>query len=242
MVAVTGASRGLGSRIAVAAADAGAQVVLLARSVDAMAAVAGQIGPAARVIGVDVADPTSVGSAFEELADVHGRLDVLVNNAGAGAPQILEELSDEDLLGQMAVNFLGPLYCIRAALPLLRAAGGGDVINISSVAVLDPYPTMWLYSASKAALELASVGLVDELRPDGIRVSVLRSGSMDDTGFQAGWSEQSKQRAFDLAAAAGRERFAGGDPVAPELLAQWVVEIASLPPGVRAGLVELRPS
>lgn len=142
----------------------------------------------------------------------------------------------------MALNFLAALYCIRSALPLLRAAGASDVINISSVAVLDPYPTMWLYSASKAALELASIGLVDELRPDGIRVSVLRAGSIGDTGFQSGWTTRGRQRAFEMAAAAGRERFAGADPVAPELLAHWVVEIASLPPGVRAGLVELRPS
>lgn len=239
---VTGASRGLGASIAAALAAEGAQVALLARSAEALAVVATQIGRAAQSFPVDVADGASVRRAFARLAERYARVDVLVNNAGAGEPHTLEELSDEQLQREVATNLLGPLYCISAAMPLLRAAGGGDVVNISSVAVLNPYPTMWLYSASKAALELASVGLVDELRADRIRVSVLRAGSIDGTSFQDCWGEQAKQRAFEIARAAGREAFAGGVPVAPELLARLVIEIVTLPPQARLGLVELRPS
>ena len=238
---MTGASRGLGRAIADALAAEGATVELLARDAVALATAADEIGRAAHPVTADVGDPDSVAAAFAVIGQRHGSIDVLVNNAGAGAPRALEERSDADLQGEVAVNFLGPLYCVRAALPLLRAAGGGDVINISSVAVLNPYPTMWLYSAAKAALELASAGLVDELRPDNVRVSVLRTGSIAGTGFQDGWSDAGRERAAELAAGAGRERFAGGAPVDPQVLAGWVVEIVALPPGVRAGLVELRP-
>ena len=239
---VTGASRGLGASIAATLAGEGARVELLARDSPALAAVVERLGSCAHPITTDLTDPASIASAFETVAERHGWIDVLVNNAGAGAPRALEELTDGDLDNELAVNFLGPVRCIRAAVGLLSAAGGGDVINVSSVAVLNPYPTMWLYSAAKAALELASAGLVDELRPHGIRVSVLRTGSIAGTGFQDGWSEEGRRRAAELANAAGRERFAGAAPVDPDVLARWVLEIAALPPGVRAGLVELRPS
>jgi hypothetical protein len=75
-----------------------------------------------------------------------------------------------------------------------------------------------------------------------VRISVLRSGSIDGTSFQESWIAQAKERAFEIAQAAGRERFAGGVPVAPDLLARFVVEIAALPREARLGLVELRPS
>ena len=238
---VTGASRGLGSAIAAACAGAGAEVALIARGAEALDGVAASIGAAAGSFPADVADPASVRRAFAAIGERHGRVDLLVNNAGGGAPKALERLSDAELEAQVATNLLGPLHCIRAALPLLRAAGGGDVVNISSVAVLNPYPLMWLYSAAKAALELASTGLADELRADDVRVSVLRSGSIGGTAFQEGWDADERDRAFALASAQGRARFAGGAPVSPDLLAGWVVEIAALPREARAGLVELRP-
>jgi NADP-dependent 3-hydroxy acid dehydrogenase YdfG len=216
--------------------------VLLARSAEALAVVAAEIGDAAHAIAVDVADPAAVREAFAQIGQHHAHVDLLVNNAGAGAPSTLEELSDEQLHAEVATNFLGPLYCTRAALPMLRAGGGGDVVNISSAAVLNPYPMMWLYSAAKSALELASTALAQELRPDGVRVSVLRVGSIAGTGFQEGWSETSKERAFAMADEEGRERFAGGAPVEPALLAGWVVELAALPREVRVGLIDVRPS
>ncbi len=239
---MTGASRGLGAEIAVALAAQGALVCLLARSAEALEEVAARIGDGAVMVAADVSDPASVAHAFAAIAERHQHIDLLVNNAGAGGPTTLEELTDEQLHAEVGVNFFAPLYCTRSALPLLRAAGGGDVINISSVAVLNPYPTMWLYSAAKAALELASAGLVEELRPDGIRVSVLRVGSIAGTSFQDGWNEERTQRAFELARAEGRERFAGGAPIEPALLASWVVELATLPAHARVGLIDVRPS
>jgi NADP-dependent 3-hydroxy acid dehydrogenase YdfG len=226
----------------VALAAEGAKVELLARSASALAEVAAEIGPAARAVPVDVTNPVGISRAFAEIGERHQHVDLLVNNAGAGAPHTLQELTADDLHSEIAVNFFAPLLCIRASLPLLRLAGHSDVINISSTAVLSPYPTMWLYTAGKAALEHASLGLVDELRPDGVRITVLRVGSIAGTSFQDDWDEGRKQRAFAIARGMGREHFAGTVPIAPGLLAAWIVEISNLAPEARIGLIDVRPS
>jgi NAD(P)-dependent dehydrogenase (short-subunit alcohol dehydrogenase family) len=238
---VTGASRGLGVRIAAAFAEEGADVALLARSGDRLAAAALDIGERAHPFATDVADPASVAETFAAVGARYGRVDVLVNNAAVGSPQTLEELTDAGLAAELATNFAGPLYCTRAALPLFRAAGGGDVINLSTVAVQNPYPTMWLYSATKAARETASIGLAEELRPDGVRVMVLRVGSFAGTAFQDAWSPERKERAEKTAHQAGRERFAGEGRVSQDLIAGWAVEIAAMPGEARVGLLEVRP-
>jgi NADP-dependent 3-hydroxy acid dehydrogenase YdfG len=237
---VTGASRGLGVRIAAAFAGEGAEVAMLARS-DDLAAVAREIGARAHPFPADVADPVSVAGAFTAIGAQFGRIDVLVNNAAVGSPHTLEELTDAELAAETMTNFAGPLYCTRAALPFFRAAGGGDVINLSTVATQSPYPSMWLYSATKAALEVASTGLAEELRPDNVRVTVLRVGSVADTAFRDGWSPDRRARAEQIADAAGRERFAGEGRLSPDLIAGWAVQIAATPAEARVGLVEIRP-
>jgi meso-butanediol dehydrogenase/(S,S)-butanediol dehydrogenase/diacetyl reductase len=241
LVVVTGGSRGLGPRIGARCANEGANVALLARDSRQLQTVAAAIGPAASAYATDVARPESVRAAFAAIGARYGRVDVLVNNAAIGAPHTIEEMTDDDLAGQLATNVAGPITCIRAALPLLRAAGGGDVINVSTVAVANPFPTMWLYSATKAALEAASAGLAEELAPDGVRVSVLRVGSIADSSFQERWPAERKERAEQLARGTGRERFAGAGRTDPDLLAEWVVRIATMPPEARVGVLEIRP-
>jgi meso-butanediol dehydrogenase/(S,S)-butanediol dehydrogenase/diacetyl reductase len=240
-VVVTGASRGLGARIGAVCAAEGAQVALLARDEQGLRVVADGIGSAATPFTTDVADPASVGASFAAIGERYGRVDVLVCNAAVGSPHTLEELTDEDLALELATNVAGPITCIRAALPLLRAAGGGDVINVSTVAVTNPYPTMWLYSATKAALETASSGLAEELRPDGVRVSVLRIGSVAESSFQEGWPAERKARADQLARDAGRERFAGAGRISRDVVAQAVIDIVTMPPEARVGVLEIRP-
>jgi len=240
-VVVTGGSRGLGVRIGAACAGEGADVALLARDAEQLQRAADEVGTAAAVFPTDVADPDSVRTAFAAIGERYGRVDVLVNNAAIGVPHTIDEMTDEDLARQLATNIAGPLTCIRAALPLLRAAGGGDVINISTVSIANPFPTMWLYSATKAALEAASTGLAEELAPDGVRVSVLRLGSVAESSFQDDWPDERARRAHGLAQGAGRERFAGAGRMSRDLLAEWVVQIVTLPPEARVGVLEIRP-
>jgi meso-butanediol dehydrogenase / (S,S)-butanediol dehydrogenase / diacetyl reductase len=214
---------------------------LLSRDGDDLRRAASLIGPSTSAFVTDVADPDSVDEAFAAIGERYGRVDLLVNNAAVGLPHTLDELTNRELESELGTNVAGPIYCVRSALPLLRAAGGGDVINVSTVAVSNPFPTMWLYSATKAALEAVSLGLAEELRPDRVRVSVLRVGSVADSSFQESWPTERKARAEELARAAGRERFAGEGRVSLDLLAAWVVEIATMPPEARVGVLEIRP-
>jgi NAD(P)-dependent dehydrogenase (short-subunit alcohol dehydrogenase family) len=128
----------------------------------------------------DVADPDSVMSMFSELQREHGRLDVLVNNAGIAGPTArVEDISDEDWSRTLAVDLSGHFYCVRAAVPLLRANGGGSIIFISSNAGLFGFPFRLPYTVSKWGLIGMTKTLAMELGPDKIRVNALCPGSVN---------------------------------------------------------------
>ncbi len=126
--------------------------------------------------------PTACAAAFGEIEARFGKLDVLINNAAIYRPCAVELLSDGDILRQVSTNFLGPVYTCRAAIPLMRAAGGGDIVNTSSESTLDPFPMLSMYVATKAALEMFDRILADELRDDDIRVTTVVQGTAFGTG------------------------------------------------------------
>src|SRR3954447_4278228 len=150
---VTGASQGIGASIARVLHDAGMAVALLARSEDKLAALAGELGDKAIAVRCDVGDPDSVRAAFATVGERFGRVDILVNNAGAIGMSLLADADDAHVQSIVAVNLLGPMWCSRAAIPLLDAAGGGDIVNISprAVELARPYPSR--YPATKGGLE-----------------------------------------------------------------------------------------
>jgi len=181
---VTGASRGVGAATAAALAAAGCRVACAARST----AAAPQRTPGtldetvARIIdagGDALAVPTNLAEAAEVDAMVasaaahFGRLDILVNNAAVTFVGDLDiALSRHDLV--MEVNLRAPLIACRAAVPHLRAAGGGRILNVSSVAALAPYPGLMSYGISKIGLERLTVDLARQLRADRIAVNCFR--------------------------------------------------------------------
>ncbi len=173
---VTGASQGIGSAIARALHDAGMAVALLARSEDKLHALADDLGEGAFPVRGDVGDPESVRAAFAAVAEHFGRLDALVNNAGIIGMSLLDDADDDHVTSQVAANLLGPMWCSRAAIPLLDSAGGGDIVNISSRAVELARPYLSVYAATKGGLETFTRTLAAELRPRGIRVSSIRVG------------------------------------------------------------------
>jgi NAD(P)-dependent dehydrogenase (short-subunit alcohol dehydrogenase family) len=188
VVVVTGASSGTGRGIAARFAEEGASVCLLAREGERLERVAAEIGPNATAIPCDVGDPASVAAAFERVAEQFERIDVLVNNAAIYRPCPVEHLSDEDIQRQVATNLLGPIYTARAAIPLLRAAGGGDIINTSSESTLHPFPMLSIYVATKAGLEAFGEVLAAELLDDDIRVTTLVQGTaVGAGGGSTGW-------------------------------------------------------
>jgi NAD(P)-dependent dehydrogenase (short-subunit alcohol dehydrogenase family) len=188
VTAVTGATSGSGRAVACRFAAEGAHVFLLARGADRLRELASALGSRAVGIPVDVGEPDSVRAAFGQIGSAHGKLDVLVNNAAVYRPCPVADLTDDEIIAQVRTNYLGPVYTCRAAIPLLRAAGGGDIVNTSSEVTLDPLPHMSLYSSSKAALEAFTRTLMIELIPDDIRVTNLVQGvAIGEGGGSTSW-------------------------------------------------------
>lgn len=179
---ITGATSGSGLGIAKRFLEEGASVVLLARGKERLATVASQLGTNAVPIAADVGDPDSVRSAFSEVEERYGKLDVLINNAAVYRPCAVELLSDSDIQRQIATNLMGPVHTARAAIPLMRAAGGGDIVNTSSESTLLPFPMLAMYVATKAALEAFGKVLAQEIRDDDIRVTTVVQGTAEGAG------------------------------------------------------------
>lgn len=179
VVAITGASRGIGAAAARVFAAVGAKVVLLARSEREIDALAAEIGPAALALRCDVADWASVQQAVTTVVQRFGRLDVLVNNAGTIDP--IARLADVDPAAwgrAVDVNLKGVFHGLRAAIPVMRAQGAGTIITVSSGAARAALEGWSSYCAGKAgALMLTQAAHLEE-GPHGIRVLGLSPGTV----------------------------------------------------------------
>ena len=180
---ITGASRGLGAVLARFLAGRGYNLVLTARGEEALEVMAQSLqryGGGVLAIPGDVSDQTHRGRLVQVTASVFGRLDLLINNASALGPSPLPPLADynlEDLEQVIATNVIAPLGLVQEALPLLKR-GGGLVVNVSSDAAVGGYPGWGGYGASKAALDLVSLTLANELRDEGVGVVSVDPGDM----------------------------------------------------------------
>jgi NADP-dependent 3-hydroxy acid dehydrogenase YdfG len=174
---VTGASSGIGRATALALAGAGARVAAVARRADRLQSLVSDIGrDSAVAVEADVTDEAAIKRA---VADVHarwGRLDVLVNNAGVMLLGPIENADTEDWRRMMDTNVLGLMYATHAALPIMRAQGSGDVVNISSTAGRTARAGVGAYNASKWAVNAVSEALRQECVPHRIRVTVIEPG------------------------------------------------------------------
>ena len=185
-IVITGSGDGLGRAVARRFAKDGDTVILLGRTLSKVEAVAAELGAPHYALQCDVTSSESVDAAFAEIAKRHSRIDVLINNAAIYEPFTLAEVKDEQLMVQIMTNLVGPIFCARAALPLLR--GHGHIINVSSESVHLKMPLMWMYAGSKAALEFVSEEWERELQPEGVRVTVVRAGAMfDETKSGTSW-------------------------------------------------------
>jgi NAD(P)-dependent dehydrogenase (short-subunit alcohol dehydrogenase family) len=176
---VTGASSGIGEATAERLAQAGYRVYGTSR----------RVSPAGQrsfdMLSLDVARDESVDAAVEEVLRLHGRIDLLVNNAGVSvAPAGAEESSMEQAQSIFETNFFGLVRMTRAVVPHMRSQGHGRIVNISSVLGFLPMPYMALYAATKHAVEGYSESLDHELRTRGIRVSLIQP-AYTNTQFDA---------------------------------------------------------
>lgn len=182
-VLVTAGGSGIGRVIAETFAREGARVHLCDIVDQHIAAFADH--PQISASHADVADPAAVDRLFDEVERRLEGLDVLVNNAGITGPTSpIEEVSIEDWRRTMAVNIDGQFYCARRAIPMLRRAGGGAIVNISSVAGRLGYPLRAPYVASKWAITGFTNTLAMELGPANIRVNAILPGPIDNERTQ----------------------------------------------------------
>jgi meso-butanediol dehydrogenase/(S,S)-butanediol dehydrogenase/diacetyl reductase len=236
---VTGASRGIGLATATSLAARGVRVAMLARNGARLDQAAKTIGDAALPVPTDISDPDAVRTAFEQVLNQFGRLNIVVNNAGMAGLHRVEEATDADLRAEVATNFLGLVYCTRQAIPKLREAGGGDIVNISSTSVKDPYPYLSMYAATKAAVETFSVAVRREVKQDGTRVIVLRCGNTW-TGFGESWDAEVLAKAYQAWVAGG---YVGRDGcLDPHVVGEAVAYAVASPAQACIEVLELGPT
>ncbi len=173
VVLITGASMGIGLATARRLSAEGARVVLSARSVDRLNALAAELHAAGRealVVAADLRDEAQARKLVEAAWGWHDRLDVLVNNAGQAAAGTVATFRIEDLRQILDLNVIAPVAAIQAVVPKMRAAGGGVIVNVSSMVTKMTLPGLAAYAATKAALNMLSATARVELAGDNIRV------------------------------------------------------------------------
>jgi NAD(P)-dependent dehydrogenase (short-subunit alcohol dehydrogenase family) len=188
VVLITGSGSGFGEAIAVAFAQQGHQVVATMRRPDSapvsLKSLVAERPSAVIITTLDVSDPEARRRAVNLTLNTFGRLDILVNCAGVGATGSLEDMPESGLHKVFDTNFFGPLELMRLALPVMRKQRAGRIINITSVASLFSTPFMSAYTASKQALDAASVAADIESRSFGVRVAAIVAGPFK-TGLPA---------------------------------------------------------
>ncbi|WP_297082444.1 SDR family NAD(P)-dependent oxidoreductase [uncultured Demequina sp.] len=224
---VTGASSGIGAATARALAADGWHVVLGARRVERLEALADELGGEAHY--VDVTDPESVASFAAQVS----RCDLLVNNAGGAlGTTSIAEADDAEWLRMFEMNVMGTLRMTRELLPAILASGDGIVVNIGSIAAREPYRGGAGYNAAKHAVAAMTRVLRIELGGQPVRVSEIDPG-MVETEFSVVRFGGDEQRAADL--------YAGMDALTAEDIAETVRWIASLPPRVNIDTMLVMP-
>jgi NADP-dependent 3-hydroxy acid dehydrogenase YdfG len=179
VIVITGASSGLGEATARHLAGYGAKLVLGARRVDRLEALARELAlGGSSAVRTDVTKRIEVAALVERAIDLHGRIDVMLNNAGLMPQAPLERLKVDEWDRMIDVNLKGVLYGIAAALPHMQRQKSGHFINVSSVAGHKVGPGFAVYAATKHAVRALSEGLRQEVKPYNIRTTVISPGAI----------------------------------------------------------------
>lgn len=203
---VTGASRGIGKAVAEALAAEGARLVLSALTVKTLEETASALrarGAHVEAVAGDVGEEADAAAMVGAAVDRFGRLDLLVNNAGIGPKGPLEEMAPAEFDRVFRTNVRGPYLTMRAAIPLMRKQGGGTIVNVASLAGVNPVPQRAAYAATKWAVIGLSRSVLQEVRRSNVRLIVLEPGStLTDFGHDPSKTAQPEKllRPEDVAA------------------------------------------
>jgi clavulanate-9-aldehyde reductase len=236
VVAVTGASSGIGEATALACARAGAAVALAARRADRIEALAERIvaeGGRAIAVPTDVGEETQARAFVARAHSELGRLDVLVNNAGVMLLGPIENAPTEEWRRMIHANVFGVLYCTHAALPLMHAQGSGHIVNVSSVAGRVARQGSGVYNLTKFGVGAFSESLRQEGVAMGVRVTLIEPGAVATELPGHNRPEVLEQMA---------KRFAGVTPLSSDDIAGAVLYAIGQPPNVSINEVLVRPS
>ncbi len=212
---VTGASSGFGRAVTEAALAAGDVVVATARRPEALADLVAAHPDQVEAVVLDVTDTAAGTAVVDDVQDRHGRIDVLVNNAGRGQVGAAEETTEAELRALFDLHVFGPAALVRGVLPGMRARGAGAIVQMSSFGGQVAYPGFSAYCATKFALEGYSEALAAEVGPLGIRVIVVEPGAFR-TGFSgAGLVQSTPIPAYDATVGPTRDMITGIDGTQP---------------------------
>jgi NAD(P)-dependent dehydrogenase (short-subunit alcohol dehydrogenase family) len=228
---ITGSSRGLGGALADAVLADGHMLMATARKPAQLTHLVERYGDRVRTFALDVTDAKSARDAVQAAVTAFGRLDVLVNNAGYGDVASIEDVSDADFRAQIETNLFGVVNLTKAALPVMREQGSGHIIQISSIGGRRGTPGLSAYQTAKWGVEGFSEVLAKEVRPLGIKVTIVEPG-----GFRTDWSGSSmtirpSRPEYDAtvgAVALFQREHSGTQPGDPAKAAAVICHIASL--------------
>lgn len=224
---VTGGTKGIGRAIAESLLKAGAAVFICARDKSELKRALEQLSVLGRVGGeiCDVRSESQVEMMLKECERVFGGVDVLINNAGIGIiGKTVEEMSAAEFEQTLQTNLFGVFYACHHAIPMLKKRGGGYIINISSLAGQNAHPKMAAYNASKFGLNGFTEALMQEVRPDKIKVTAICPGSVN-TFF--GGDEPSADKAWQIQ---------------PEDIAEVVIDLLNFNERALPSKIEIRPA
>ena len=240
VIAITGASQGVGLAAAKVLVSRGARVALIARNKEALDKACRELGSNAKAFPTDITDHDAVQNTFAAIHAAFGQLDGVVNNAGLARPNKICDTDPQELMLQMTTNIAGVIYCCKAALPFLKQSDNARILNISSASARSRLEICHLgvYSATKCAVDRLSDELRDELREEGIAVTVLSPGATM-TDFAAGWDPKKLTKAFR--AWVKKSKYFDGY-MDMHYVGQAIADCFNYPKGVCIDFVEIRPS
>jgi len=222
---VTGGTRGIGRAIAARLAEEGARVAICGTTQKSVDDALAALTPPERIFGMpaDVSKAESVQQFIGAVRRRFGTIHILVNNAGAGVFRSVADLSPDEWQRMIGLNLSGAYYCSHEVLSIFRQNGGGDVINISSLAGRNAFAGGAAYNASKFGLNGFSEAMMLDHRNEGVRVSTIMPGSVN-TEF------------------GGNQAGSGSWKIAPEDIAEIVITLLQMPRRTTISAVEVRPS